>query len=165
MKLKLLSLAILSILILPISSSVTMAAVTNDSGCTGTCIDTTKQKCSVSPQSGLCTGAATRLCCTGTVSNLAGGSNSSGGVEIPNPLKTKSIPDLIDRIVKYVIGIATIIFPLIIIYGAFQFLSTGGDMEKVTAARKTITYAIIGYILIWMSRGITMIVAEFLGAK
>lgn len=86
-------------------------------------------------------------------------------VEIPNPLKVQSISQLIDRIVTYVIGIATIIFPLIIIYGAWQFLSTGGDMEKVTIARKTITYAVIGYILILISKGITMIVAEILGAK
>lgn len=86
-------------------------------------------------------------------------------IEIPNPIKTKSIAELIDRIVTYLITIATIIFPLVIIYGAFQLLSTGGDVEKAIMGRKTITYAVIGYVLILVSKGITMIVAEILGAR
>lgn len=86
-------------------------------------------------------------------------------VEIPNPLKVRSISELIDRVVNYIIGIATIIFPLVIIYGAFQLLTTGGDIEKAILGRKTITYAVIGYVLILISKGITMIVANILGAK
>ena len=171
---KILAIAVLSILILPVLGGVSMAAPANDnSGCKGSCIDTTKQKCSVAPTSGLCMSPEYRdnlsvQCCTGTVSALSsGGSGGSqgGSIEIPNPLKTKSIAELIDRIVNYIIGIATLIFPLIIIYGAWQFLSAGGDMEKVTTARKTITYAVIGYILILLSKGITMIVAQFLGVN
>jgi len=90
---------------------------------------------------------------------------TQGSVEIPNPIKAKSISELIDNIVNYLIGIATIIFPLVIIYGAWQLLSTGGDIEKAIMGRKTITYAVIGYVLILVSKGITMIVAEILGAK
>lgn len=86
-------------------------------------------------------------------------------VEIPNPLKVQSISQLIDRIVTYLIGIATLIFPLVIIYGAFKLLTTGGDPEKAIEGRKAITYAVIGYLLILISKGITMIVAEILGAK
>jgi len=164
MKTKILSLAIISIIILPALSGIAIAAVTND-GCTGTCIDTTTQKCSVATEIGKCPGSAAIQCCTGTVSALSSSGSSGGNIEIPNPLKTKSIAELIDRIVNYIIGIATVIFPLIIIYGAFQLLTTGGDMEKVITARKTILYAVIGYILILISKGITMIVAQFLGAK
>ena len=162
---KILAIAVLSVLILPVLGGVSMAAVTDDSGCAGTCINTNTQRCSINTEIGLCSGASNIQCCTGTVSAISSGNTSGGSIEIVNPLKTKSIAELIDRIVNYIIGIATLIFPLIIIYGAWQFLSTGGDMEKVTTARKTISYAIIGYILILLSKGITMIVAEFLGAK
>ena len=97
--------------------------------------------------------------------SLSMAATAVGTVEIPNPLKTNSIADLIDRIVTYLITIATIIFPLVIIYGAWQLLSTGGDIEKAIMGRKTITYAVIGYILILISKGITMIIADLLGAK
>ena len=167
---KILVIAALSILILPVLGGVAIAAPAGDSACKGTCIDTAKQKCSVATIPNLCLSPEYKdksnvRCCTGTVSASSGGSSSGGSVEIPNPLKTKSIAELIDRIVNYIIGIATLIFPLIIIYGAWQFLSTGGDMEKVTTARKTITYAVIGYILILLSKGVTMIVAQFLGVN
>jgi hypothetical protein len=117
-------------------------------------------------QDGKCPGGNNIKCCTGTVSAKSSSEQkSSAQIEIPNPIKTKSIAELIDRIVTYLITIATIIFPLVVIYGAFQLLSTGGDVEKAIMGRKTITYAVIGYVLILVSKGITMIVAEILGAR
>jgi hypothetical protein len=44
-------------------------------------------------------------------------------------------------------------------------MTAGGEMDKVIMGRKTITWAIVGYILILISKGITMIVANILGAK
>jgi len=84
-------------------------------------------------------------------------------IEIPNPLKVNSVSALIDRIVTYIIGIATILLPLAIIYGAYLFMSAGGDPEKITMGRKTILWTVIGYALILISKGVTMIVAEILG--
>lgn len=174
MKKNILSFVILILIIFVTMGGFVKAAVTDDSGCvgiSGACIDTTQEKCSGTTRSGLCTGPSTRVCCVGghsAINNSAAvksSSSGSGSVEIPNPLKTNSIAELIDRIITYVITIATVIFPLIIIYGAFQFLTAGGDMEKVTTARKTLQYAVIGYMLILISKGITMIIADLLGAK
>ncbi|MHB9019301.1 MAG: hypothetical protein ACYC3G_00280 [Minisyncoccota bacterium] len=86
-------------------------------------------------------------------------------VEIPNPLKVNSISALIDRIVTYIIEIATILLPLAIIYSAYLFMSAGGDTEKITMGRKTLLWTVIGYGLILVSKGVTMIVAEILGGK
>lgn len=86
-------------------------------------------------------------------------------ITIPNPLKTNTISDLISRIANYIFWIATAIFPLVIIYAAFQLLTTGGDVEKAVIARKTITYAVIGYALILIANGIPSIIAELLGSR
>ncbi len=86
-------------------------------------------------------------------------------VTIPNPLKVNTISELISRIANYIFWIATAIFPLVIVYGAFQLLTTGGDTEKAIMGRKTITYAIIGYALILIANGIPKIIAEILGSK
>jgi hypothetical protein len=171
MKTKILSIAIISIIILPLLSTITMAKVTDDTGCKGSCIDTTTQSCSVSPTPGLCTGPATRMCCTGTVSDKSGSSipsspsGSQTTVTIPNPLGATSFSALIDNIVTYLIEIASIILPIVIIYAAYLLMTAGGEMDKVIMGRKTITWAIVGYILILISKGITMIVANILGAK
>jgi hypothetical protein len=86
-------------------------------------------------------------------------------VEIPNPLKVNSVSALIDRIVTYIITIATILLPLAILYGAYLFMSAGGDPEKISMGRKTILWTVIGYALILISKGITLIVADILGGK
>jgi len=53
---------------------------------------------------------------------------------------------------------------LYFLYGAFLYLTSGGNPEKVTSGRKTITYAVIGYALLLLSSGITKIIESILGA-
>ncbi|MBU4348383.1 hypothetical protein KJ671_02725 [Patescibacteria group bacterium] len=95
--------------------------------------------------------------------NITQAAEKVSSINIPNPLKVTSISALIDRIVDYVIGIASIILPLVIIFGAYQMIFSGGNIEKVILGRKTITYAIIGFALILISKGIAMIVADIMG--
>ena len=95
----------------------------------------------------------------------SGSSQNSGSIEIPNPLKVNSISALIDRIVTYIITIATILLPLAVIYAAYLFMSSGGDTEKITLGRKTILWTVVGYALILISKGVTLIVADILGGK
>ena len=97
-----------------------------------------------------------------------GNPQSSGGsqsIEIPNPLKVKSISALIDRLLNYVITIATILLPLAVIYAAYHFMTSGGEPDKVTAGSNSILWTVIGYALILISKGVAMIVADILGAK
>ena len=86
-------------------------------------------------------------------------------IDIPNPLKVTSIAALIDRIVTYIITIATILLPLAVIYAAYLFMSSGGDTEKITLGRKTILWTVIGYALILISKGVTLIVEDILRGK
>ena len=55
-------------------------------------------------------------------------------------------------------GIAVIM----ILYGAFQFLTAGGDAEKVKGARGTVTYAIIGVAIALLAFNLPAIVQSFL---
>lgn len=90
---------------------------------------------------------------------------AANSIDIPNPLKVKTISALIDSVLNYIIGIATLLLPIFIIYGAFLMMSSGGDMEKITKGRQTILWTILGYALILISKGISLIVAQILGGK
>lgn len=166
MKTKLLSPIVLLVIISPLLINTAFAAISDDSACTalgGTCMD--KSQCSSgTPQSGKCPGASNIQCC---VPNSIQSVNSTGAtnVTLPNPLGATSIADLINNIVTYLIEIATVILPLVLVYAAYLLMTAGGEMERVILGRKTITYAIIGYILILISKGVVMIVANILGAK
>ncbi|MEK7520756.1 MAG: hypothetical protein AAB560_01630 [Patescibacteria group bacterium] len=84
-------------------------------------------------------------------------------ITLDNPLKITSIAALIDNIAGYLILIAAPIAVLMILFAAFQIMSAGGNEERVTKGKKTILYAVIGFAIILISKGITMIVQQLLG--
>ncbi len=87
-------------------------------------------------------------------------------IKLPNPLgSTQTIPQLIDRIVNFLITIASFaILPFMIVWGAYQLLMSAGEPAAVKSGRETITWAVIGYALLLISKGIILIIQEVLGA-
>jgi threonine/homoserine/homoserine lactone efflux protein len=62
-----------------------------------------------------------------------------------------SLNDLVSTIINVaLIGLGLVAFAYLI-YGGAQFLTSGGDADKVTSARNTILYAIIGIVVIAIS--------------
>ncbi|MDO8430038.1 MAG: pilin [bacterium] len=126
-----------------------------------TCPDGTKvQVPQVCPPSG--PGGGSRI----TLPINPPGSGGQQTIRIPNPLgTTTTFTQLISRIVNWLLVIGAPILTLMIIIGAFQFLTAGGEPDKVTKGRHTITYAVIGYALLLLSTGIIKIIENLLGAR
>jgi len=59
-------------------------------------------------------------------------------------------------------GIAVFIF---LIIGGFQWLTAGGDPKKSESARNTITYAILGLVLLILAWFIMQFIEKFTGIK
>ena len=88
-------------------------------------------------------------------------------ITIPNPLGSggKDIPTLIDTIATWLLEIGTTIAVIIVIWAAFLFMTSGGNQEKVTMARKTLWYAIIGLALLILAKGVTSIIQNLLSGN
>ncbi len=85
------------------------------------------------------------------------------GVDLPNPLgATETIPQLLDKITDFLVKLAAPIVAIVVVYGAFQILFATGDPEKFATGRKTILYAVVGYAIIWIGRGIAIIIENLL---
>jgi len=54
---------------------------------------------------------------------------------------------------------------IMILVAAFQFLTAGGDAEKVKVARGTITWAVMGIVVALISFNIPGILSSFLGGS
>lgn len=138
--------------------------------CNGTCQDIS-QPCSGSYAQGLCPGTANIQCCTSgtwleSQTPPTTQSNSLGRtITIPNPLKTTSFIKLIDRITNWLLIIGAPIMTLMIIVGAFQLMIARGDSTKVTTGRQTITWAVVGYALLLLSKSLIFIINEVLGVR
>lgn len=96
---------------------------------------------------GVCQGAET-LKISSTVPNncvVSGGDEGSF-----NSLLTKII-----NIISVVVGVVAVIM---IIIGGFRYITSGGSSEKVTAAKNTILYGLIGLIIVALAQVIVRFV-------
>jgi len=65
---------------------------------------------------------------------------------------------LVGSIIRYTLGILGIIFVILIIYGGFLWMMAGGNEESVGKAKKFITNATIGLIIVILSYAISLFI-------
>lgn len=86
----------------------------------------------------------------------------TGDVTLTNPLGSNSIADILDRVAKYLITLGGIIVVIMILIGAFQILTAGGDPEKVKTGRHTILWSVVGFAIVLSAYGIVAIIEKLL---
>ena len=93
--------------------------------------------------------------------DIGGGTKSA----LFDPLGGKTIFEILNRVIGYMIKIGAPIVALMVIYGGFLILTAGDKPEQVTNGKNTILYAAIGYAIIICSWGIIYIIGEVFGAR
>lgn len=88
-----------------------------------------------------------------------GGSGLSFSFE--NPIKFDSLEDLITAIIRIIIVIAVPIVVLFIILAGFKYVTAQGNPTKIQDASRSLTYAIIGGVLILGAFVIAQIIGGF----
>lgn len=73
------------------------------------------------------------------------------------------IPVVFSNIITFALIASGIVALIFIIYSGFKLVTSGGDQKKVEGARKTLTWAIIGLVLILLSFFIVNIVGYVTG--
>ena len=76
---------------------------------------------------------------------------------------TGDLRNTITIIINSVLGIAAFIAVVYIIIGGFNYITSSGNAEKVQGATKTITYAIIGLVVIGLAFAIERYALNLLG--
>lgn len=99
----------------------------------------------------------------GGTTNPPGITGMTGGTSIPNPIGTDTIQGLIAKIVGYIMAIAVPITTIMILWGAFEILTSRGDAAQLKNGRKTIIYALAGFAVVLVATGIPYLVANLLG--
>ncbi|OGM92611.1 hypothetical protein A2333_01885 [Candidatus Wolfebacteria bacterium RIFOXYB2_FULL_49_7] len=78
-------------------------------------------------------------------------------VTFTSPFGDATITDVINRLIDYGIGIAASLAAIMILWGAFQIMTSQGNPTKITMGRKTILYALGGLVIIILARGLVAI--------
>ena len=95
---------------------------------------------------------------------LAGLATTPSYAAVDEPAKLSGIVKILENIIGLLAPAAGIAFLIMLIIGGWQFMSSGGDPKAVGGAKNTLTFAIIGIILVIASWLILQLVAEITGA-
>lgn len=77
-------------------------------------------------------------------------------------ISATSVEAIVGRITNWVFYIGIILAPLMIIIGAFMFLTSAGEPDKVRRAKKLIIWTIIGLAVILFSKGLISLIKYIL---
>ena len=73
------------------------------------------------------------------------------------------LESLFEQLVKVAASLAAIVLFLMLVFGGFRYLFSGGDAKKTEAAKGTITAAILGLVLIVAAYIILVMIKAFTG--
>ena len=87
---------------------------------------------------------------------------AAGGIEIKPPITITTIPELVEVITNWAFWLGMVLAPLMILVGAFYFLTAAGDPKRIATGKKVILWTIVGLGIILFSKVIISIIESIL---
>ncbi len=78
---------------------------------------------------------------------------------------SSSVGGIVYALLRYIFGIAGFLILLYIVWGGYQILTSQGDPKGIASGREKITYAIIGFIVVFVAFWIVQLVARILNLQ
>ena len=71
--------------------------------------------------------------------------------------------NLINGVANWIFSVLLVLAAIMLVWGGFEFVTSGGSPEGVTAARNKIIYGLIGVAVALLSRGLVSVLRSILG--
>jgi len=85
-------------------------------------------------------------------------------VNPPTPTDT-TLADTLNKITNFIAMLSAIVAVIILIYGGFRYVVSAGNEQKVTTAKNTILYSVVGLVVVAISRTIVLFVVNYFTSK
>ena len=82
-----------------------------------------------------------------------------------NATGARAISQFLSNLIALIFSLSTVVLILMIIWGAFDWLTSQGDKEKIASARSKIINALIGSLLLATAFAAIQILGQFTGFK
>ena len=86
------------------------------------------------------------------------------GLEGKNP---QDAPQIFETVISNILGVLTVAaviwFVLQVIFGAYSWITSGGDQKAVEGARMKVTNAVVGLVIVLVALVLTSVIAFLLG--
>ncbi len=91
---------------------------------------------------------------------------SSGSLNIPNPFgDVSTVSGLLFNIIGFLIVLSIPISMILVVYAGFLYITSAGNEDKIKTAQKTLTWALIGFAIVLIARGVPALIQEILSGK
>lgn len=89
----------------------------------------------------------------------------SNQFQLKNPIGSGStdMAKVLDKILNSIVVLLTPILVLMLIYSGYLFVIGRGNTEKITEAKKTLTYTLIGAVIVVAASGIAHVIENTIG--
>ncbi len=91
-----------------------------------------------------------------------GSTGNASPWSISNFVTSSSFEDLVNRIAGWIFTIAIPLAVIMIIWSGVLFMTAAGDENKVTTARKALTWSIVGLAIAIIGKGFTTLISDIL---
>jgi hypothetical protein len=90
-------------------------------------------------------------------------------IEVPNLLSCSApgksdFECLVDKIFTFLWYLSFPIVTIMVLVGAYQLMTSQGAEEKVTAGKRTITWAIVGFVVLILARSVVYIITNLISS-
>jgi len=89
-------------------------------------------------------------------------SASAQALTLPNPLTNCSggtiMTCVVTPITNFLLMLATPICAIMVLWGGFEMMTSGGDPEKFSTGRSTVIYAAVGFIVVLLANSVAQII-------
>ena len=86
------------------------------------------------------------------------------GIELPNPIHATTTEALINNILNFIWEVALAATPAMIVIGGLIITTSAGNPEQARTGKNTIIWALVGFSLILLSKGLFALIKTMIGA-
>ncbi len=92
---------------------------------------------------------------------------TGGGTGIPlqNPINATSVPELVNSIVKAILGMVGALALFMFVYGGMLWMTSAGNAQRIEKGKETLIWATIGLVIIFASYAILSFIFTALSGK
>ena len=81
-------------------------------------------------------------------------------IDLGDLFQSTTLEEIIERLVDLIFTVSIVLVPLMIVLAAFLLVTAAGNPEKIAQAKKIITWSLIGFLIVLLSKGIVAMIKQ-----
>ncbi|PIP22996.1 MAG: hypothetical protein COZ91_01940 [Candidatus Nealsonbacteria bacterium CG_4_8_14_3_um_filter_39_7] len=96
--------------------------------------------------------------CDNSLSCVNNKCEDPNSISFCSPIPSQDFKEVITGIIDMLFTLAIVVAPVMVLIGAFVFISSAGDAKKLKQGREIILYTVVGFVIILFAKAIVVLV-------